>query len=75
MIERTKQYKNDRYHFKVRINKSNANGGLKITFPLAIARRLNFSVGDTLDMYIVGEHIELYHEILDIEGYKKLLEN
>ena len=44
----------------VRVNASNKVGGLKITLPKKMAKMLGLKVGDELECFLFGDHIEIY---------------
>ena len=64
MTKLKKQYSGElNNHVRVKINASNKVGGLKITLPKKFAKKLKLKAGDSVECYLIGEHIEIGKKI------------
>ena len=64
MTKLKKQYSGElNNHVRVKINASNKVGGLKITLPKKFANKLELKAGDSVECYLIGDHIEICKKI------------
>ena len=64
MTKLKKQYSGElNNHVRVKINASNKVGSLKITLPKKFANKLELKAGDSVECYLIGDHIEVCKKI------------
>ena len=64
MTKLKKQYSGElNNHVRVKVNASNKVGSLKITLPKKFAKKLKLKAGDSVECYLIGNHIEVCKKI------------